>query len=41
MKVHFLKTGLWCYHKDMREQQVSYAHDIFNWDFPHGEKEAC
>lgn len=20
---------------------MSYAHDIFSWDFPHGEKEAC
>lgn len=20
MKIHFIKTGIWCYHKDMKEK---------------------
>lgn len=34
MKVHFLKSGLWCYHADMMEKNVFYGKDIFNWIFP-------
>ena len=41
MKIHFIKTGLWCYHKDMREKQVSFARDVFHWDFPAGQRQAC
>jgi hypothetical protein len=33
MRVHFIKSGLWCYNKDMHEKQVLYARDVFNWDF--------
>lgn len=31
MKVHFIKTGIWCYHKEMHEREVMYGRDIFNW----------
>lgn len=30
--VHFVKTGLWAYTKDMQDQQTYYARDVFNWD---------
>jgi hypothetical protein len=33
MRVHFIKSGLWCYHKEMHERQVLYARDVFNWNF--------
>ena len=36
MKIHFLKTGIWCYFKEMAEKEVLYARDMFNWSFPEG-----
>lgn len=41
MKVHFIKTGIWCYYKDMKEKEVAFARDIFNWNFPEGDRIAC
>jgi hypothetical protein len=41
MKIHFIKTGIWCYHKDMIEKQVYYARDVFNWYFPDEGRTAC
>ena len=32
MRVHFVKTGMWCHHSEMEENQVYYARDIFNLD---------
>ena len=35
LRVHFIKTGLWAYTKEMTEQQVYYARDVFNWNLEH------
>lgn len=32
MRVHFIKTGVWCYSKEMQDNQVYYARDIFNFN---------
>ena len=32
MRVHFIKTGVWCYTHDMEDERVYYARDVFNWD---------
>lgn len=32
MRIHFIKSGIWCYCKEMKEKQVLYARDVFNWD---------
>jgi hypothetical protein len=36
MKVHFLKTGIWCYFKEMTAGNVLYAKDVFNWPLAEG-----
>jgi hypothetical protein len=36
MKVHFLKTGIWCYFREMAARNVLYAKDVFNWPFADG-----
>lgn len=42
MKVHFIKSGIWCYYADLKENEVMYARDIFNWEFPsHTAPETC
>lgn len=32
MRVHFIKSGIWCYRKEMPENQTMYSRDIFNWN---------
>ena len=32
MRVHFIKNGVWCYSKNMDENQVYYARDVFKWE---------
>lgn len=32
MRVHFIKTGVWCYSNEMEDNQVYYARDMFKWD---------
>jgi hypothetical protein len=42
MKIHFIKSGLWCYHSDMEEKEILYGRDIFNWNFPENvERKIC
>lgn len=36
MKVHFIKSGIWCYYKEMATSQVYYGRDMFNWKFSQG-----
>lgn len=41
-KIHFIKSGLWCYHAEMPEQQLVFAKDVFNWTFPaHANPKLC
>ena len=30
IKVHFLKTGIWIYHRGMKFEEIYYGHDIFH-----------
>jgi len=32
MRVHFIKTGVWASYKEMENNQVYYARDVFKWD---------
>lgn len=32
MRVHFIKTGVWCYHRNMETSQAYYARDVFKID---------
>lgn len=32
MRVHFIKTGVWCYSNEIEDNQVYYARDMFKWD---------
>jgi hypothetical protein len=32
LKIHFIKTGIWIYHQKMKENEIYYANDLFNWD---------
>ena len=42
MKVHFIKTGVWCYSNDMEDNQVYYSRDAFKWDLDGREdKKTC
>lgn len=41
MKVHFLKSGIWCFYEGMKEKEVLYARDMFNWDMPSEDRKAC
>ena len=31
LKVHFIKTGVWCYAKNMNDHEVYYSRDAFHW----------
>lgn len=32
MRIHFIKTGIWAYTKQMEEKEIYYGKDIFNWE---------
>lgn len=31
LKIHFIKTGVWVYHKAMKHNEIRVGEDIFNW----------
>ena len=33
IKIHFIKNGIWIFHKNMQEKELHYGKDLFNWDF--------
>jgi len=42
MRIHFIKTGIWAYTKEMVDDQSYYARDVFNWDVSHRpDRKAC
>ena len=41
MKIHFIKTGIWCYYKEMKDKKILYARDVFNWQMPKNKEEEC
>ena len=32
LKIHFVKTGAWCYHRDMSDHEIYYSRDVFYWN---------
>ena len=39
LKVHFIKTGVWCYGRDMEDHEVYYARDVFHWEGKNNSKD--
>lgn len=31
LKIHFVKSGVWCHGREMRDNEVYYSRDVFCW----------